>query len=186
VITVRGLTKRYGDVLAVDDLTFAVEPGTVTGFLGPNGAGKSTTMRMVLGLDRPDLGEALVPAGRRGVRRAAAEVGALLDPGAMHPGRRGRDHLRVSRGATASVTGGSTQVLEQVGLVSAARRRIEGYSLGMRQRLGIAHGAARRPARAAVRRADQRPRPRRRPVDPGPAAPARRRGAAPSWSRATS
>ena len=139
MITVRGLTKRYGDVLAVDDLTFAVEPGTVTGFLGPNGAGKSTTMRMVLGLDRPTSGEALV-LGRpvTAFAEPLREVGALLDPGAMHPGRRGRDHLRVIARSNGIGDRRVDAVLDQVGLVSAARRRIEGYSLGMRQRLGIA------------------------------------------------
>src|SRR3954452_7932777 len=97
MIEVCGLSKRYGDVLAVDDLSFAVRPGTVTGFLGPNGAGKSTTMRMVLGLDRPTAGEALVN-GRpfAASSEPLREVGALLDPGSVHPGRTGRNHLRVA------------------------------------------------------------------------------------------
>jgi len=139
VIRLRGLTKRYGDVLAVDDLSFDVEPGLVTGFLGPNGAGKSTTMRMVLGLDRPTAGEALV-GGRRFVSYDAPlrEVGALLDPGHAHPGRSGRQHLRVAARTNGIPAHRVDEVIEQVGLESAARRRIKGYSLGMRQRLGIA------------------------------------------------
>src|SRR5215468_6423609 len=94
-IEVRGIRKRYGRTLAVDDLSFRVEPGRVTGFVGPNGAGKSTTMRVILGLDRPDSGTALV-GGRpyRTLRTPLREVGALLDAGAVHPGRRARDHLR--------------------------------------------------------------------------------------------
>jgi ABC-2 type transport system ATP-binding protein len=139
VIEVRGLTKRYGDVLAVDDLSFDVEPGKVTGFLGPNGAGKSTTMRMVLGLDRPTSGEALVN-GRpfATLPEPLREVGALLDPGAVHPGRTGRSHLRVAARANGVPERRVDEVIEQVGLERAARRRIKGYSLGMRQRLGIA------------------------------------------------
>ena len=172
-----GLTKQYGDVLAVDDLSFDVEQGQVTGFLGPNGAGKSTTMRMVLGLDRPTSGQALVN-GRPFASYAEPlrEVGALLDPGSVHPGRTGRNHLRVAARTNGIRERRVDEVIEQVGLDGAARRRIKGYSLGMRQRLGHRRGAARRPAGAAVRRADQRARPRRRPVDPRPAAAARRRG----------
>jgi ABC-2 type transport system ATP-binding protein len=139
VIQVRGLTKRYGTVLAVDDLSFDVEPGAVTGFLGPNGAGKSTTMRMVLGLDRPTAGEALVE-GRpfASLAEPLRSVGALLDPGALHPGRTGRSHLRVAARTSGLPLRRVDEVLEQVGLAGAARRRVKGYSLGMRQRLGIA------------------------------------------------
>ncbi|MFE9747270.1 ABC transporter ATP-binding protein [Saccharothrix saharensis] len=139
MIEVRGLTRRYGDVLAVDDLSFTVEPGKVTGFLGPNGAGKSTTMRVVLGLDRPTSGTALVN-GRRYATFAEPlrEVGALLDPGAAHPGRTGRSHLRVAARANGIPRRRVEEVIERVGLGRAARRRIKGYSLGMRQRLGIA------------------------------------------------
>ena len=141
MIEVRGLTKRYGDVLAVDDLSFDVEPGKVTGFLGPNGAGKSTTMRMMLGLDRPTSGTALVN-GRpfQTFSEPLREVGALLDPGSVHPGRTGRNHLRVAARTNGLPERRVEQVIEQVGLAGAARRRIKGYSLGMRQRLGI--GAA--------------------------------------------
>jgi ABC-2 type transport system ATP-binding protein len=139
VIEVRGLTKRYGATLAVDDLSFYVEPGKVTGFLGPNGAGKSTTMRMMLGLDRPTAGQALVN-GRSFATLAEPlrEVGALLDPGSLHPGRTGRNHLRVAARANGLPKRRVDEVIEQVGLGSASRRRIKGYSLGMRQRLGIA------------------------------------------------
>ena len=139
MIEVRGLTKRYGATLAVDDLSFDVEPGKVTGFLGPNGAGKSTTMRMVLGLDRPTSGTALVN-GRpfRSFSEPLREVGALLDAGAMHPGRSGRNHLRVAARSNGVPERRVDEVVDEVGLGAAARRRIKGYSLGMRQRLGIA------------------------------------------------
>ncbi|GAB2975921.1 ABC transporter ATP-binding protein [Saccharothrix stipae] len=139
MIEVRGLTRRYGDVLAVDELSFDVHPGKVTGFLGPNGAGKSTTMRVLLGLDRPTSGTALVN-GRRYATFAEPlrEVGALLDPGAVHPGRTGRSHLRVAARSNGIPRRRVEEVIERVGLERAARRRIKGYSLGMRQRLGIA------------------------------------------------
>jgi len=139
VISVRGLTKVYGSVRAVDDLTFDVAAGKVTGFLGPNGAGKSTTMRMVMGLDRPTAGTATVN-GKRYVDLPAPlrEVGALLDAGAMHPGRTGRAHLRIAACTSGIPASRVDEVIEQVGLEKAAGRRIKGYSLGMRQRLGIA------------------------------------------------
>jgi len=139
VISVRGLTKQYGAVCAVDDLSFDVGAGAVTGFLGPNGAGKSTTMRMVMGLDRPTAGTATVN-GRRYVdlEEPLREVGALLDAGAMHPGRTGRAHLRIAARSNGIPLSRVEEVVAQVGLGSAARRRVGGYSLGMRQRLGIA------------------------------------------------
>ena len=139
MIAVHGLTKRYGDVLAVDDLTFDVEPGKVTGFLGPNGAGKSTTMRMMLGLDRPSAGTAVIN-GRpfAALSEPLRHVGALLDPGFLHAGRTGRSHLRVAARTNGIPQRRVDEVIEQVGLERAARRRIKGYSLGMRQRLGIA------------------------------------------------
>ncbi|GGB80358.1 multidrug ABC transporter ATP-binding protein [Knoellia flava TL1] len=139
MITVEGLTKVYAGVRAVDDLTFAVESGKVTGFLGPNGAGKSTTMRMVLGLDRPTAGSARV-SGKRYTDFPAPlrEVGALLDAGAMHPGRTGRSHLRIGAHSNGIARSRVDEVIEQVGLEAAAGRRVKGYSLGMRQRLGIA------------------------------------------------
>ena len=138
-IVVAGLRKRYGRALALDGMSFAVRPGAVTGLIGPNGAGKSTTMRVILGLDSVDEGTALID-GRpyRGLRHPLKHVGSLLDAGALHAGRSGRDHLlwlAHSQGLDARRV---TQVIEQVGLASAARRRAGGYSLGMRQRLGIA------------------------------------------------
>ncbi len=139
MISARGLTKRYGDVLAVDDLSFDVTPGAVTGFLGANGAGKSTTMRMVLGLDAPAAGSVTV-AGRayRDLRSPVREVGALLDPRCMHPGRSARAHLRWMADAAGIARSRVEEVLEQVGVVDAADRRVGTFSLGMRQRLGIA------------------------------------------------
>ncbi|MGI5321262.1 ABC transporter ATP-binding protein [Actinomadura nitritigenes] len=139
MIEARGLVKRYGSVTAVDGLSFTAPPGSVTGFLGPNGSGKSTTMRMVLGLDAPTAGTVTVN-GRpyTGFRRPLREVGALLDAGAVAGGRRARDHLMwlaLSNGIPRSRV---DEVLEQVGLASAARRRAGGFSLGMAQRLGIA------------------------------------------------
>jgi ABC-2 type transport system ATP-binding protein len=138
-IEARGLHKRYGSTVAVDGLSFTVGPGQVTGFVGPNGAGKSTTMRMILGLDTPDQGTALV-GGRpyRSLRHPLHQVGALLDAAAIHPGRRGRDHLLWMAHSHGMPARRVDQVIEQVGLTSAARRRAGGFSLGMRQRLGIA------------------------------------------------
>ncbi|WP_019607208.1 ABC transporter ATP-binding protein [Nocardiopsis sp. CNS-639] len=139
MITLRGLTKRYGETLAVDSLDLEVRPGRVTGFLGPNGAGKTTTMRMVLGLDRPTAGQALV-GGRpyRELDRPLHHVGAVLDARAVHPGRSARSHLlglaRTHRIPDRRVD----EVLEAVGLAEVARRRAGAFSLGMSQRLGIA------------------------------------------------
>ncbi|MEU9957460.1 ATP-binding cassette domain-containing protein [Streptomyces sp. NPDC050982] len=138
-IEVRDLRKRFGQTVAVDGLTFTVEPGQVTGFVGPNGAGKSTTMRTVLGLDAPDAGHALI-GGRpyHALRTPLLEVGALLDAAALHPARRGRDHLRWLAHSHGLPMRRVDEVLEQVGMEQPARRRAGGYSLGMRQRLGIA------------------------------------------------
>jgi len=138
-IEVRGLRKSFGRTLAVDDLSFTVAPGRVTGFVGPNGAGKSTTMRMILGLDRPDAGTALV-GGRpyRSLLRPLTEVGALLDASAIHPGRRAKDHLLWQAHSAGLPSRRVDEVLEQVGLSAVARKRAGGFSLGMRQRLGIA------------------------------------------------
>ena len=138
-IEAQGLTKRYGRTLAVDDLSFRVEPGRVTGFVGPNGAGKSTTMRLLLGLDAPDAGEALVGGRRyRDLRAPLCEVGALLDAGATHPGRRARSHLLWLARSNRLPKRRVDEVLDLVGLRGAARRRAGGFSLGMAQRLGIA------------------------------------------------
>ena len=138
-IEVSGLRKRFGGTVALDGMTFTVAPGRVTGFIGPNGAGKSTTMRVILGLDAPDEGRALV-GGRpyRSLRRPLTVVGSLLDASALQPSRSGRNHLlwlASSQGLPASRV---DAVIEQAGLPSAARRKAGGYSLGMRQRLGIA------------------------------------------------
>lgn len=138
-IDVTQLTKDYGDRRAVDGLTFSVRPGKVTGFLGPNGAGKSTTMRLVLGLDRPTSGTATI-GGRAyaEIDEPLRHVGALLDAQAAMGSRTGRDHLRILA-ATARIPARRVDdVLEQAGIASAAGRRIRTYSLGMRQRLGIA------------------------------------------------
>jgi ABC-2 type transport system ATP-binding protein len=138
-IAVHELSKRYGRTVAVDGLSFEVYPGRVTGFVGPNGAGKSTTMRVLLGLDAPTAGEALV-LGRRYAELGAPlrEVGALLDATAVHPGRRARDHLRWLAASNRLPRQRVDEVLELVGLRKAARRRAGGLSLGMSQRLGIA------------------------------------------------
>ncbi|GGT80214.1 multidrug ABC transporter ATP-binding protein [Actinomadura citrea] len=135
----RGLRKRYGPTLAVDDLSFTVGPGQVTGFVGPNGAGKSTTMRMIIGLDRPDGGTALV-GGRpyRSLRAPLCRLGAMLDASALHPARRARDHLLWLAHANGLPARRVDEVIGLTGLASAARRRAGGFSLGMRQRLGIA------------------------------------------------
>ncbi|MFE2410223.1 ATP-binding cassette domain-containing protein [Kitasatospora sp. NPDC059408] len=139
MIEVTELTKRYGRRTAVDGLTFTVRPGHVTGFLGPNGAGKSTTLRMVLGLNEPTSGTATVD-GRsfRDLKRGLRHVGALLDAADVHGGRTGRAHLRALARSNAIPLGRVDGLLAEVGLADAARRRIGGYSLGMRQRLGIA------------------------------------------------
>jgi ABC-2 type transport system ATP-binding protein len=138
-ITVQELTKRFGDVLAVDRLSFQVDEGTVAGFLGPNGAGKTTTLRMLLGLVAPTSGTAAVGGRRyRDLPDPVRRVGAVLEAGGFHPGRSARDHLRVQATAAGLPQGRVDQVLEQTGLAGAARRRVGGYSLGMRQRLGLA------------------------------------------------
>jgi ABC-2 type transport system ATP-binding protein len=138
-IQVAGLTKRYGDVRAVDDLSFSVRSGAVTGFLGPNGAGKTTTLRMVLGLARPTAGEATVN-GRRYVEleEPARTVGANLEIAGAHPGRSGRNHLRALAEMAGLPRPRVQEVLDLVELSSAADRRAGKYSMGMRQRLGLA------------------------------------------------
>ena len=139
VIEVRGLTKRFGPVLAVDRLSFAVEPGEVVGFLGPNGAGKTTTLRMLLGLVRPDAGTATVN-GRSypDLPEPLHQVGAVLEASSFHPGRTARSHLRVQALAGEADPSRIDDVLELTGLTDAADRRVGGFSLGMRQRLGLA------------------------------------------------
>jgi ABC-2 type transport system ATP-binding protein len=138
-IEVRGLSRSFGAVRAVDDLTFSVPAGAVTGFLGPNGAGKTTTLRMLLGLVRPDTGAATI-GGRayRDVPAPASVVGAALEASGFHPARSGRAHLRAYCVVNGFPPGRADEVLELVGLVGADRRRVGGYSLGMRQRLALA------------------------------------------------
>jgi ABC-2 type transport system ATP-binding protein len=139
MIETRGLTKRYGPTLAVDDLSFTIQPGQVTGFLGPNGSGKSTTMRMILGLDRPTSGQALIN-GRpyRELDHPLRTVGALLDAKWVHPNRSARSHLRWLARSNRLLPGRVDEVLDQVGLTAVADRRAGAFSLGMSQRLGIA------------------------------------------------
>jgi ABC-2 type transport system ATP-binding protein len=139
VVSVERLTKRFGALTAVDDLSFTVSRGTVTGFLGPNGAGKTTTLRMLLGLAAPTSGRALV-LGRpyRTIADAPRRIGSVLEASDFHPGRSGRDHLR-SLAVAAGIPGSRVhEVLSLVELDDAADRRVKGYSLGMRQRLGLA------------------------------------------------
>ncbi|WP_242893474.1 ABC transporter ATP-binding protein [Actinomadura litoris] len=140
MISVEGLTKRYGDVPAVEDVSFHCAPGTVTGFLGPNGAGKSTTMRMICGLTPPSSGTATVkgvPYGR--IANPGRHVGVLLDAAAQHAGRTGRETLALTAMLTGAGRDRAGAMLDLVGLSGRpARRRVAGYSLGMRQRLGIA------------------------------------------------
>jgi ABC-2 type transport system ATP-binding protein len=138
-IEVAGLRKRFGSTLALDGMSFSVQPGQVTGFVGPNGAGKSTTMRVILGLDAADEGTALIggtPYQR--LRHPLSQVGALLDAAALQPSRTARNHLLWLAHSQGLGKARVDEVLEQAGLQSAARRRAGGYSLGMRQRLGIA------------------------------------------------
>jgi ABC-2 type transport system ATP-binding protein len=138
-IDVSGLRKRFGPAVALDGMTFAVQPGQVTGFVGPNGAGKSTTMRVILGLDAPDAGTALIGGQRyASIRRPMLRIGSLLDAGALQPSRSARNHLLWLAHSQGLKARRVDEVIEQAGLENVARRRAGGYSLGMRQRLGIA------------------------------------------------
>jgi ABC-2 type transport system ATP-binding protein len=138
-IVVAGLTKTYGTLRAVDDLSFTVEPGTITGFLGPNGAGKTTTLRMLLGLITPDAGTATIGGHLyRALLAPNDEVGAVLEASGFHPARSGRNHLRIYCTVNGYPSRRADQVLELVGLADAGRRPVRGYSLGMRQRLALA------------------------------------------------
>jgi ABC-2 type transport system ATP-binding protein len=139
MIEARGLTKRYGDTVAVDNLSFAITPGVVTGFLGPNGSGKSTTMRMILGLDNPTAGSVTINGkAYRDLPAPMREVGALLDAKAIHGGRTARQHLRWVAQAAGIPKGRIDDVLDTVGLTDVAGKKVGGFSLGMSQRLGIA------------------------------------------------
>ena len=139
VVSIEGLTKRFGSITAVDELTFSLAPGTITGFLGPNGAGKTTTLRVLLGLAAPTGGRALVfGRGYADVADPALRIGAVLEATDFHPGRSGRDHLRTLSRAARLPDSRVDEVMRVVELEGAARRRVKGYSLGMRQRLGLA------------------------------------------------
>lgn len=139
MIEARGLTKRYGGKTAVDDVSFTIRPGSVTGFLGPNGAGKSTTMRLILGLDRPNAGTVTVNGARYAdFDSPLSEVGALLDAKGVHPGRSARSHLRALAATHGIPEKRVGEVLEMTGLSAVAGKRVGGFSLGMGQRLGIA------------------------------------------------
>ena len=177
-LSVQGLTKRFGRLTAVDNLSFDVQPGTITGFLGPNGAGKTTTLRMLLGLVHPTAGVALVdgtPYDR--LDRPAFTVGAALEATGFHPGRTARNHLRILAHPNGIPTRRVDEVLAEVDLADAARRRVGGFSLGMRQRLMLAGALLGDPADPGPGRADQRARPGRgalaAPVPPQPGRPRR-------------
>jgi ABC-2 type transport system ATP-binding protein len=139
ILSCRALTKHFGELVAVDGVTFSLERGTVTGFLGPNGAGKTTTLRLLLGLAEPTAGEALVFGRRyRELEQPIRKVGAVLESGDFHPARSGRNHLRALALAAGLPLGRVDEVLELVELSGADKRRVRTYSLGMRQRLGLA------------------------------------------------
>ncbi len=139
IVRAESLTKRFDDVLAVSDLSFVLESGTITGFLGPNGAGKTTTLRMLLGLATPTSGRAIVFDHQYAeLEQPAARIGAVLEATDFHPGRSGRDHLRSLARAVDIPDDRVDEVLQLVELGDAGRRRVKGYSLGMRQRLGLA------------------------------------------------
>jgi ABC-2 type transport system ATP-binding protein len=138
-VVAESLTKRFGTLVAVDDLSFALAPGTITGFLGPNGAGKTTTLRMLLGLTSASSGRALVfGSAYAALERPALRIGAVLEATDFHPGRSGRDHLRTLSRSVGLSDVHADEALRRVELEQAARRRVKGYSLGMRQRLGLA------------------------------------------------
>ncbi|HXZ58417.1 MAG TPA: ATP-binding cassette domain-containing protein [Gaiellaceae bacterium] len=146
-VEVRGLTKRYGSTVAVEELSFAIPAGRITGFLGPNGAGKTTTLRALLGLVHPSSGEALVMGSRYArLRDPIGTVGSVLEAQGYHPGRSGRNHLRVLAVAAGISVARVDEVLAEVELERVGRRRIGGYSLGMRQRLGVAAALMGRPS----------------------------------------
>jgi ABC-2 type transport system ATP-binding protein len=138
-ISVQGLTKRFGKITAVEDLSFDIQRGTITGFVGPNGAGKTTTLRAILGLIRPTAGTALIDGvSYARLEQPARHVGAVLEASGFHPGRTARNHLRVLAAHSGIPDSRVDEVLSEVDLAGAARRRVGGFSLGMRQRLGLA------------------------------------------------
>jgi len=146
-IVVSGLTKRFGSVTAVDGLSFTATPGSVTGFLGPNGAGKTTTLRMLAGLVTPDAGTATISGHRYAALASPGQgAGVVLEAAGFHPARTGRDHLRVYCTASGYPLRRADEVLEITGLAEAGRRKVRGYSLGMRQRLALAAALLGNPA----------------------------------------
>ena len=160
MISVESLSKRYGKTVAVDDLSFEVRAGSMLGFLGPNGAGKTTTLRVLLGLARPTSGRATIDGHPyASLRDPVGTVGAVLDSSGFHPGRTGRNHLRVIARAAGLPRSRVEEMLRMVELEGAAGRRVKGYSLGMKQRLNLAGALLGDPAGAGPRRARQRPRP---------------------------
>ena len=178
MISVENLTKQYGQFTAVDNVSFTAATGRVTGFLGPNGAGKSTTMRIMVGLTRPSTGQVTI-TGRdyRELLNPGLEVGVLLDASAQHAGRTGREILAIAAQTMGLPKSRVTETLARVGLTAdEAERRVRNYSLGMRQRLGIATALIGDPRGADPRRARQRPRPGRHPLDARPAPRLRRPG----------
>ena len=176
-IEIQGLTKRFGDVAAVDDLSFSAREGAVTGFLGPNGAGKSTTLRMLLGLVNPTAGTATIDGKPYAApRRSRSATSARCSrPTPSIPAGEQRDHLRVLAAAAGLPLARVDAVLDEVDLADAGHRRVKGFSLGMRQRLGLAERAARRARRSDPRRARQRTRPGRSPLAAAVPAHVRRR-----------
>ena len=177
MIEAHGLVKRYGSTMAVNDLSFSIRPGLVTGFLGPNGAGKTTTMRMILGLDAPTQGS--VTVGGRSYRDLPApmrEVGALLDAKALHGGRRARDHLLCLAQSNGIPRSRVDEVLRIVGLAGRGQAPGEGLLAGHGSAARHRLGAPRGPGRAHLRRTGERPGPRRHPLGPDPHADAGRRG----------
>lgn len=167
VIEAKGLTKRYGSKVAVNDLSFEVHPGRVTGFLGPNGSGKSTTMRLMLQLDRAETGQTLFDGQRYAdIQYPTKKVGSLLEAHAVHPKVTARNHLRVLAAANRIPETRIDQVFDQVGMADAADRRTGGFSLGMFQRLGLATALLGRSGNTDPGRTDERPRPGGDPLDP--------------------
>jgi ABC-2 type transport system ATP-binding protein len=167
VIEVNHMSKRYGPHWAVEELSFRVRPGRVTGFLGPNGAGKSTTMRVILGLDQPTSGTATVNGmAYRRLRWPLREVGSMLDARSVHGGRSGADHLLYLARSNGIGRSRVDEVLELVGLTTVARTRARGLSLGMAQRLGLAAALLGDPGILVLDEPAKRPRHRRHPLDP--------------------
>ena len=186
VIEVEHLTKRFGKTLAVDDLSFSIEKGTITGMLGPNGAGKTTTLRVVVDLVRATSGTTRILGGDyRALDHPPRRVGTLLDAAGFHPGRSGRNALRVLARQSGIDDARVAWALDMVGLAGDGKRRVKGYSTGMKARLALAGALLGDPEVAAARRARQRPRSRRHRLAARVPAPPRRARAAPCWSRVT-